>query len=71
MRLIPTCRRALMSSLATYAYDSLHAEILDFVVDYFGSVQSSTEFHTCVKEVSSGVWGDMGGEVLLGLFKRL
>lgn len=59
------------SSFATHAYDSLHLEVLDFVIDYFGAVQLSPEFHTCIKEVSSGEWGDTGGDVLVSLFRRL
>jgi hypothetical protein len=46
-------------------------EVLDYVVENFALVQLSQEFGACIKEVSMGVWGETGGEVLVGLFKRL
>ena len=63
--------RADTASLATHAYDALHAEVLDFVIDYFGTIQTTPEFRDAVKEVSSGHWGSTGGDVLLGMFQRL
>lgn len=56
--------------LATYRYENLHSEVLDYVVECFGSVQISPEFKECIKEVSQGLWGEEGGQVILGLFSR-
>lgn len=60
-----------LGRLATHAYEGLHASVLEYVVDYFGTVQIVPEFQTCIKEVSAGVWGETGGDVLFGLFRKL
>ncbi|ORX37222.1 hypothetical protein BD324DRAFT_650828 [Kockovaella imperatae] len=57
--------------LASYSYDNLHREILDYVIDNWVDVQPHPEFLKCIQEVSSGTWGESGGLVLHGLFRRL
>ncbi|ORY30544.1 hypothetical protein BCR39DRAFT_528627 [Naematelia encephala] len=56
---------------ASYRYDTLHSDTLDFVVEHWPEVQGNPEFLRCIQEVSAGVWGETGGLVLHGLFQRL
>ncbi|KAL7420790.1 hypothetical protein Q5752_004743 [Cryptotrichosporon argae] len=58
--------------LATHAYAELHADVLAHITENWAEIAGSPELDRCFQEVSSGVWGEnRGGLVLLGLMRRL
>ncbi|WWC62795.1 uncharacterized protein I303_105392 [Kwoniella dejecticola CBS 10117] len=58
-------------AFATYPYDELHSDILDYIVDHWNQVKSSPEFLKCIHEVRQDVWGENGPLVLHNIYMRL
>nr|XP_019045416.1 hypothetical protein I302_05806 [Kwoniella bestiolae CBS 10118]OCF24346.1 hypothetical protein I302_05806 [Kwoniella bestiolae CBS 10118] len=58
-------------AFATYPYDELHPEVLDYIVDHWITVKSSSEFLKCIQEVRQDVWGVDGPLVLHNIYMRL
>ncbi|WWD05078.1 hypothetical protein V865_003149 [Kwoniella europaea PYCC6329] len=58
-------------AFASYPYDELHSEILDYIVDHWDQVKSSEEFLKCIQEIRQDVWGVNGPMVLHNIYMRL
>ncbi|KAK4689674.1 hypothetical protein P7C73_g413, partial [Tremellales sp. Uapishka_1] len=56
--------------LATHAYDELHDEVLEYVLEHWQQVKESHEFVEGFRDATHGVWGE-ASQALMGLFKRL
>ncbi|WVQ65572.1 uncharacterized protein L199_003750 [Kwoniella botswanensis] len=57
---------------ASYSYDELHSEVLDYMVGgSWNQVKSSKEFLKCIQEVRQDVWGVNGPMVLHNIYMKL
>ncbi|WVQ81881.1 hypothetical protein IAT38_004008 [Cryptococcus sp. DSM 104549] len=66
-----TCENCMPMVFASYNYDELHNEVLDFVVDHWAEVKLSPTFLRCIREVREDVWGESGPMVLHNIYMRL
>ncbi|KAK8858764.1 hypothetical protein IAR55_002993 [Kwoniella newhampshirensis] len=58
-------------AFASYRYDDLHSEVLDYVTYNWTSVKASPNFLKCIQEVREDVWGECGPLVLHNIYMRL
>ncbi|WWD18659.1 hypothetical protein CI109_103112 [Kwoniella shandongensis] len=66
-----TSENCMPLAFATYRYDELHSEVLDYIVERWSLVKTSPTFLKCIQEVREDVWGECGPLVLHNVYMRL